>query len=1203
MKITDFLFDAEDGGTTAEASRILENRWEDIPGGAPDLTRETVITRFARHATEQPDAPAVVDDSGSTTYAELDAWSNRIANWLLEGERQTAPLPAETPVAVMMGRHRGYIAAALGIMKAGGAYLPLDPGQPLSRRKTLVLQAGARAMITDRDSLGDLRSLQWQCPTVERGLCLDADEAAEVVEAPSAMMSTELWDHIAADTSDVGAGGWKSAFTGQPMPEAGLQAFGANARRKLAAVLTPDSRVLEIGCASGFTMRQVATLCGHYVASDIARLNAERVEAVARSLGFGHVTGRHLASHDIDLLPAGSFDLIILNSVIESFPGFGYLSSVLDKAVALLRPGGALFLGNIWDLDRKDAYMADLTAFARDNAGKGYRTRLDIADDLFVPRAFFRDWAANRREAPSLEFTAIEAEGFDPAPYGFDLVVRLDGRGEGAERLRRLDGRDMLDGFPTTAPDRAVTPDQAAYVMFTSGTTGKPKGVLVEHRSLVNLSAAVEEPLYRSMARGRQLNTTCVFSFAFDGSIHQIFTSLACGLALHIPDDDARRDPAALHAFLDRHAIDFCDATPSLFSLLVDYWTETGKTSRVRRVLLGGEAIPSETMRRLYANSGHRDLSVVNQYGPSETCVAATQHLMTATSWSEFQTPPIGLPLPGTKIRLVDAAGRDVPEGVPGEIHIGGVGVARGYLNAPEQTAEHFITDADGERWYRTGDMARLADGLLHFMGREDRQVKIRGHRVELEEVESRLSAHPLVRHAAVVITSSPGGTDKVLSAFVVPRPGFDAVEVRAALEAALPSWMVPTTILEVDTLPMTANGKLDIARLPKPEAKEAPILQPLSTATERTLAGIWSEILERPIRDAADDFFLRGGHSILAVRLLSAVEAAFSLRLPLADLFAHSTLAAMAQIIDGRQNDVGWHPVVTVNGDGTRIPLVCFHPVGGNVLCYRELAEALGPDQPVYMIQSFGLEDGQPLLATVEAQADAYLKALRPVLGDGPVAVAGWSFGGLLAWEAASQLSRAGADPRAVIILDGIAVPDSARDLLRKDEADYLAALFDEMGLFDAETLRPLTPEQRLDLILERGKGGHFLPDDMDRDGMRRLLALFQNNGLAAVRYRPRALDTDLLLVRPKEHSAQAPGIPGDPLSGWGPLARRGVDLRWMSGTHGQMLYKPCLTELADHVRGWLDRINAPAAAVTPSVTSSAPGRTEAEAMTQPAQ
>lgn len=1167
MRIADFVFDASPKSTAAP---VLA----DLPAGTPPAG--TIVSRFAEWVARRPDAPAVVDETGATSFRELDAWSNRIAGWL--GGRGLAP---ETRVGVMMGRHRGFLAALLGIVKAGCVYVPLDPTQPLPRRRLLIDGAGAEAVIADAEALGDLRCLQWRCPTLAHGLCLDIDEPERRVETPGAIMSTELWDHLAAENADdAGAGGWKSAFTGLPIPEAALIAFGANARTKAAPLLNPSSRVLEIGCASGFTMRHVAPLCGSYVASDISRLNAERVEAVARRLGLNHVTGRHLTSHDIDLLAPGSFDLIVFNSVIEAFPGFGYLADILDKAVTLLAPGGSLFLGSLWDLDRKDAYLSDLTAFAREHAGQGYATRLDFADELFVPAAFFRDWAARRPERPSLDFSAIQAEGFEPAAYGYDLVVRMDGRGEGAQALRHLDGRKALDALPADAPDVTVTPDQGAYVIFTSGTTGQPKGVLVEHAPLLLLADSTERSLYQPLSQGDQLAVSGIFSFVFDGSMHSIGTALLNGHALHIPSEETRRDPARLHAFIEDHALDICDATPSLFAMLVDHWHDSGTATSARAFILGGEPVKAEMLRRLYALPGHGDLKMVNQYGPTETGVVATQHIMTAANWAEHLPPPIGIPLDHARVRLTDDAGRAVPDGVPGEIRIGGGGLARGYLNDPALTETRFVHDADGRRWYRSGDMGRrLSNGLLQFIGREDRQVKIRGYRIELGEVEARLAAHPLVRQAAVIATDPRGGSDKLLVAYVVPRPGFDPMQARADLDATMPAWMVPSWLVAIDALPLTANGKLDERRLPPPaelSARADRVRHPLSTDIETRLAALWSRVLDVPVEDADDDFFAMGGHSLLAVRLLAAVDTEFGVRLPLAELFTSPTIATMAVLIERRGSASDWHPVVAVNTSGSRVPLLCFHPVGGNVLCYRDLAEALGPDQPVYMVQSYGLEDGQPLHPSVEAMVGAYLAAARGVVPDGPVAVAGWSFGGLLAWEAACQLERAGVDVRAVIVLDGVAVPEVVRELMRKDESDYLAALFDEMGLFDAETLRPLTPEQRLDLILERGKGGHFLPDGMDRAGMRRLMALFQNNGLSAVRYRPRPFDGKLLLVRPKTVSKQAPGLPGDPMNGWAPLPSQGLTLRWMEGTHGQMLMKPWLNELADHMRSWLDAVNA---------------------------
>jgi amino acid adenylation domain-containing protein len=1167
MRIADLVFDA--GPARPPLAEVPET-----PAGEA-VTGETFVSRFAQWALIRPQLVALADETGSTTYAELDAWSNRIAQWLV-----ALGLKGEARVGVMANRSRLFIAGMVGILKAGCVYVPLDPGQPLVRRRLLIEQAGLATVIVDSASVADLRRLQWTCPALVNALCLDAADPEKVIEQPGVLMSTELWDHLAAETADdAGAGGWKSAFTGLPIPADALTAFGANARAKAAPLLNGGSRVLEIGCASGFTMRHVAPFCGSYVASDISRLNADRTERAARQAGLHHVTGRQLASHDIDLFAPRSFDLIVFNSVVESFPGFGYLTDVLNKALTLLAPGGSILLGSIWDLDRKDAYQNDLTVFARTHAGAGYTTRLSFNDELFVPAAYFRDWAAKCPQRPSLEFSDVEAPGFEPAAYAYDLVVRLDGRGAGAAPSRRVDGAKRLEALPAEAPAVTIEPNQGAYVIFTSGTTGRPKGVLVEHAALLNLATAIERSLYTPLGHGKPLNMTCVFSLAFDGSIHSIGTALLNGHSLHIPTEDARRDPARLHDFIQSHKLHVCDATPSIFEMLVDYWYEHGLATSVGCFILGGEPVKAEMLRRLYSIAGHGDLKVVNQYGPTESCVTTTQHVMTSLNWAEYLPPPIGMPLDNVQVRLTDHAGRAVPDGIPGEIRIGGAQLARGYINDAAQTEARFVSDERGRRWYRSGDMGRrLSNGMVQFIGREDRQVKIRGYRIELQEVEAKLAAHPLVRRAAVVAADPRGTGDKVLIAYVVPRPGFDAAQMRLELDATMPTWLVPSWIVPIEELPQTNNGKLDERRLPPPaELSAARVRQgrALAEGVETRLAEVWSRILDVPVEDAEEDFFAMGGHSVLAVKLMSAVETAFGVRLPLAELFTSPTIATMAALIERREKTPDWHPVVAVNAQGSRVPLVCFHPVGGNVLCYRDLAEALGADQPTYMVQSYGLEEGQPLLSTVEAMTNVYLAAMRGVVPQGPVAFAGWSFGGLLAWEAASQLQRVGADVRAVMVLDGVAVPDVVRELLNKDEAGYLAELFDEMGLIDAPTLRALSPDQRLDLILERAKGGHFLPDGLDRAGMRRLLTLFLNNGLAAVRYRPRPFAGKLLLVRPKVASKQAPGVPGDPMNGWAPLATEGVTLRWMDGNHGQMLQKPWLEELAGHMRPWLDEAN----------------------------
>ncbi|QFY90418.1 AMP-binding protein [Magnetovirga frankeli] len=1161
MKIGDLPFDPQSGQ--------IEPRGQAVgPGLGPG---ESIVACFARRVASHPHRLAVRDETADLSYAELDREARRIGRFI-----QARGLARESCIGLMFERNRYFVAAALGVLQAGCAYVPIDPMLPLARRAQLLDRAAAPLLVSQASLIRDLHRLQWQCPALRQILCLDSNDMDSLIEAPGAMMSTELWDHLAGEgADDIAAGGWKSAFTGLPLPAQAMHAFGANARRLAASVLGENARVLEIGCASGFTMRHLAPLAASYLATDISRRNIERVAHYAQAHGLTQVSVRQLAARDIDLFQPGSFDLIVLNSVIENFPGFAYLRQVLDKALKLLAPGGAILAGSVWDLERRSAYLADLAAFARDHAGAGYQTRLDFPEDLFVPQAFFADWAAEQDAPPALSFSAVAAEGFEPARYAYDLLIRpgIQGPTRQAQR-QRYDAR-ALDRLDTAPLPTEVAADNLAYVIFTSGTSGQPKGVMIEHRSVVNLAEHVAETLfslYPAVAEG--LNVSAIASFAFDGCVKQIFATLLNGHSLHIPGEETRRDPARLHAFIQERRLDLCDTTPSLFALLLDFWSESGARTSARTFILGGEAVQSELPRRFYALEGHGDARLVNAYGPTETCVAACQHIMTSGNWSAIQPPPIGLPLRGVSIQVCDGNGLPLPQGVPGEIRIGGAGVGRGYLADAELSARSFVTDGQGRIWYRSGDLGRwLSGGLLHFLGREDRQVKIRGNRIELAEVEDAIAAHPLIRQVRVLACDPHHDGNLLLAAYLVPRAGFDLAACKTDLDARLPTYLVPSWLIPLEEIPLTANGKVDEARLPAPETASRPTqTRPAETQTQARLLRIWSEVLDFPVEDIDADFFVLGGHSVLAVRLLAAVERAFGIHLPLADLFAHSSVARLASRIDDSARGSDWHPVVAIHATGGLTPMVCFHPVGGNVLCYQGLAQALGPERPLYMVQSYGLEAHQPLLASVEEMAAAYLRALREVLPGGPLIFAGWSFGGLLAYEAAYQWQRSGQQTSDVLLFDAVAVADPVRDLLRQDEAEYLAILFEELDLVKAEELRPLSPTERLDLILERGQGTDFLPEGMDRAGMRRLLTLFQNNGLAAVRYQPRGLEGRLLLVRPRLSSRQAPGVPGDDYSGWQGLASGGVCLRWMDGSHGQMMEQPYVQQLAglinEHLR-----------------------------------
>ncbi|WP_417843134.1 AMP-binding protein [Thalassospira sp.] len=1160
MKIADFDFDTIETSRNAETTKL-------------EATIASIVVRFADIARSFPDRVAIVDENASLTYGALDRDSNRIAQFITSLE-----LAKTAPLGIMTGRNQHYITAVLGVLKAGHAFVPLDPTVPLVRRAAMVRNAGIALVLADSAHIGDLHQLQWRCQGLAHVLCVNHSNIDALSEMPGSLMSVELWDHLAGDDADnIQAGGWKSAFTGQPIAQSAMDAFGANARNKITDLVSKDAHVLEIGCASGFTMKHVAPVVGRYVATDLSRRNVERTEALAIESGMRHVVGRQLGAHDIDVYEPGSFDLVILNSVIENFPGFGYLRQVLAKAARLLKPNGAIYLGNVWDADSKEQYLADLAMFARDNAGKGYDTRLDFLEDLFVPEAFLKDWVAEQGGFVA-QRSAIAAPGFDPAPYTFDCVLRPDSAVKPALGQKRRYDSTHLARQVDDAVAGATNAHDLAYILFTSGTTGIPKGVMVEHGSVVNLAQSVFDTQLDPIKHhdsNRPLNLSCVAPFAFDGSIVQIFAAILNGQSLYIPGLETRTDPESLHRFITDHEIDQLDATPSLFSLLLDYWQESGLHCGARMVVLGGEVVSADLVETFFASAQHGNCKLVNAYGPTECCVSSAQYVMTSHNYRQILPPPIGKAIQGVVIDICDDQGRVLPDGVPGEIRIGGAGVARGYLNDMAQTGQKFVINADGDRWYRSGDIGRRrSDGEIVFVGREDGQVKVRGNRLELGEVENALCRHPLVRRATVTLRAGRVANSADIVAYLVVDAGFEAASCRSMLEQSLPAYMVPGHLICVADIPLTISGKVDLSKLPAPDEKSdlrnAKPAKPLSNDLERTVAGLMSAVLDCRIEDADADFFEQGGHSVLAVQFLSKINHMTDVKIPLSDLFSCSSVAKLAARIEDRQKEqYAKSPIVSVNAEGSAIPMVCFHPVGGNILCYQNLARELGPEQPIYMVEAQGLEEGQTLYPSVEEMVAAYLPHIRNALPEGPVHLTGWSFGGLLTFEAAYRLQQSGVDVRGVYLLDAVAVPDSVREILRKDEAEYLADMFSELGLLDVDMLRAMTPEQRIDYLLVRGKDSDLLPQSADRSVIRRLLAVFQNNALAAIHYVPPKLDDiDVLLVRPTTASLAAPGIDGDPYSGWEQFVGANLTLKWVSGTHGSMMMAPDIVGVAKCIR-----------------------------------
>ncbi|WDZ88127.1 non-ribosomal peptide synthetase [Micromonospora cathayae] len=487
----------------------------------------------------------------------------------------------------------------------------------------------------------------------------------------------------------------------------------------------------------------------------------------------------------------------------------------------------------------------------------------------------------------------------DPPYAGTLLVLDADGHPVGPDADE-----------PVSPPAVATHPDQLAYVIHTSGSTGTPKGVMVGHRTAVNLALAFAD--LHGIGPGDRL--LMLPPLSFDASVGDLFPALVSGAAVVVHRQPAAITGPGLAELCRTHRLTLVDTAAPLWARWVDDLAvtdtvttgptgtgDTVDTGPLRAVLVGGEAVDLAAVRRWAGLTGGR-VTLFNHYGPTEATVCATTYAtVDAAELPGLTRLPIGRPVPNVRVHVLDADLRPVPIGQPGEVYVGGTAPARGYLDRPAETATRFVPDPygrPGDRLYRTGDLARhRADGTLEFLGRTDRQVKIRGHRIEIGEVEAACGTLPGVRRAAVVV--DPAGP-RLVAYLVGDDTTPDSSAARAALRRRLPDHLVPSSFTRVPDLPTNRHGKLDLAALPRPEEADRPAHEPPATPTERTLAGIWADLLGTGPVGRRDNFFELGGHSLLAATVVGRIRAASGVDLPLRALFEAADLAALAAVLDG---------------------------------------------------------------------------------------------------------------------------------------------------------------------------------------------------------------------------------------------------------------------------------------------------------------
>jgi amino acid adenylation domain-containing protein len=593
-----------------------------------------------------------------------------------------------------------------------------------------------------------------------------------------------------------------------------------------------------------------------------------------------------------------------------------------------------------------------------------------------------------------------------------------------ASRLMCVDDELDLAREPDTRPDSEAGPLDPAYVMFTSGSTGDPNAVEVPHRAILRL---VRDTDYVELGPDETL--LAFAPAAFDASTFELWGALLNGARLVIAPPGPLTT-GELAELVEREKVSTMWLTAGLFQRVVDDRPEMLRP--LRQLLSGGDVLSPDHVRRAL-EALKPGATLVNGYGPTETTTFACAHRMRAGEAVEGPIP-IGRPIASTRVYILDAAGEPVPVGVTGELYIGGDGVALGYSNNTTLTNQRFSSDPfsslPGARMYRSGDLARWRpDGIIEFLGRADRQLKIRGFRVEPGEVEAALRTHPDVADVSVVPIERTGG-DRGLAAYVVSRPGSDppTAELRSHVAHTLPSHAVPAAWARLDVLPLTQNGKIDVASLPQAtvgvgrvaaNGQSEKTRRRAPDRLERKLLDIWKRALDLDAIDPDADFFELGGHSLLAVEVFDAIERSLGLRLPLATIFDAPTVRRLAASL----REEGWKSsrgsLVTLKATGSRPPLFFVSAGDGNSVGFGALARRLGEDQPFYALQPRGLNGGARLHTTVEAMAAHYVREIRRIQPRGPYLIGGRCLGGVVAYEMARRLEACKEAIALLVVLD----------------------------------------------------------------------------------------------------------------------------------------------------------------------------------------
>ncbi|GCF09825.1 hypothetical protein KDI_33890 [Dictyobacter arantiisoli] len=748
---------------------------------------------------------------------------------------------------------------------------------------------------------------------------------------------------------------------------------------------------------------------------------------------------------------------------------------------------------------------------------------------------------------------------------------------------------ERWSGEPSSNPPTWTLPQHIAYMIYTSGSTGKPKGVMIPHANVVRLITQTQDYFHFT----QQDTWTFFHSYAFDFSVWEIWGSLLTGGRMIIVPYWLSREPGKFYQLLCQEGITILNQTPSAFQQLMHVEARETPSSllALRTIIFGGEALDVSRLAPWITRHGDQHPQLINMYGITETTVHVTYRPIVQQDSSENAGSVIGSTIPDLDGYVLDKHQQLVPIGVPGELYVGGQGLARGYWQRPDSTAERFIphpfSALPGERLYRTGDRVRaLASGELEYLGRNDQQVKLRGFRIELGEIAAVLQKLAAIREALVVLRTE-NNEHHYLVAYVIPQNRDDTLtipQIQAHTRIHLPEYMVPTYIVFLEAWPLTLNGKVNYQALPVPNEQHlshrTQYMAP-QTPLQEELALMWADLLHTSQVGIHDHFFDIGGNSLLAVQLLDRMHQRLGTSLSFVSLFNASTIEQQAELLQSQtQHRRSWTPLVAIQQTGHKAPFFCVHPVIGTVYSYVRLAHLLRDDRPFYGLQAYGFYSDQTPYTTIEEMATSYVEALLAVQPEGPYYLGGHSSGGMIAYEMARQLQSRGAEIALLALLDSVPWQDprsgnTPLSLTVPDKKIHAGAVIEYLNLFSGyrdqsialtyEQLCDLQPEEQLKTLLEQLKAANLLAQSMSMDEFLHFMQVLITNNESYQHYQPGRYQGQITLLHCEQTS-------DDYQTQWAPFITQPIDEHVVPGNHFSMLTEPHVAILAAQLQRCLD-------------------------------